>query len=144
MTTLIRIFFFSIFLSYFPNWLSAASCASGNLTISSVMATSGNGSYSNPALGSVKYEFCFRVTEYFESSTNWVHGVFVVLKIFQQVLLLSLVLLDSKVPKLVIATGYFLTVLKLIILDFPAQVIMSMMAMVIQRIIMVIMVLALL
>lgn len=77
MTTLIRIFFFSIFLSYFPNWLSAASCASGNLTISSVMATSGNGSYSNPALGSVKYEFCFRLTEYFESSTNWVHGVFV-------------------------------------------------------------------
>ena len=110
MTTLIRIFFFSIFLSYFPNWLSAASCASGNLTISSVMATSGNGSYSNPALGSVKYEFCFRLTEYFESSTNWVHGVFVS---FED-------------------------------MDFPAQVIMSMIAMVIQRIIMVIMVLALL
>jgi hypothetical protein len=77
MTTLIRIFFFSIFLSYFPIRLSAANCASGNITINSVIATSGNGSYTNPALGSIQYEFCYKLSEYFESSTNWVHGIFV-------------------------------------------------------------------
>ena len=52
-------------------------CASGTIEIKTVTGTPGTGSYSNPALNHVEYEFCFTLTKYLELSTNWVHGIFV-------------------------------------------------------------------
>ncbi len=54
-----------------------AQCAVGTTEVVSVQATSGAGSFDDPAIGNVTIEFCLKVTEFFESSTNWMHGVFV-------------------------------------------------------------------
>ncbi len=54
-----------------------AQCASGYVTLLGFTSTGGQGTYSDPATGMIEINFCFTLTEFFESNTNWVHGVFV-------------------------------------------------------------------
>lgn len=57
---------------------SYAQCAKGVLTIQSVVGTNGgDGSANDPIMGNLSIKFCFTLTEFFESSTNWVHGIFI-------------------------------------------------------------------
>jgi hypothetical protein len=56
---------------------SYAQCANGVLSISNVQATSGLGTYEDPAMGTITYDFCFNLNQFFESSTNWAHGIFI-------------------------------------------------------------------
>ncbi|MBK9632582.1 MAG: T9SS type A sorting domain-containing protein [Saprospiraceae bacterium] len=55
----------------------SAQCASGVTYITKVTSTSGLGTYESPALGNIEFEFCFKLDEFFESQTNWVHGIFI-------------------------------------------------------------------
>lgn len=67
---------FSLILWIWSGDLSAQ-CASGTVTLLGFTATGGQGTYADPATGMVEINFCFTLTEFFESNTNWVHGVFV-------------------------------------------------------------------
>ncbi|MBK9107422.1 MAG: T9SS type A sorting domain-containing protein [Saprospiraceae bacterium] len=52
-------------------------CAQGVVTLTGFTASGGQGTYSDPATGNVEINFCFTLTHFFESNTNWVHGIFV-------------------------------------------------------------------
>ena len=69
--------FVVISLIVFNQVVLSAQCASGTATITSVTATNGTGSNTDPATGNITVETCFKLTGFFESSTNWVHGIFV-------------------------------------------------------------------
>ncbi|MBK9272458.1 MAG: T9SS type A sorting domain-containing protein [Saprospiraceae bacterium] len=56
---------------------SNSQCASGVTYITKVTSTTGAGTYDDPALGQIEFEFCFKLDEFFESQTNWVHGIFI-------------------------------------------------------------------
>lgn len=54
-----------------------AQCGFGDLVIVNVTATSGTGSFDEPATGDVSIEFCLNVDHFTENSTNWMHGIFI-------------------------------------------------------------------
>lgn len=57
-----------------PLW---SQCAKGSVTMTKFMATSGTGTYTDPAKGKIDFEVCFQLEEFFEAQTNWVHGIFI-------------------------------------------------------------------
>lgn len=54
-----------------------AQCAQGLVTLNGFTADGGLGTYNDPATGKVTISFCFKLTKFFESNTNWAHGVFI-------------------------------------------------------------------
>ncbi len=54
-----------------------AQCASATANINYFTSTSGAGTYTDPALGNIEYGFCLTLNTFYESQTNWVHGVFI-------------------------------------------------------------------
>lgn len=60
------------------SWTSqlAAQCASGMVTLNGFTADGGLGTYNDPATGKVTIQFCFTLKAFFESNTNWAHGVY--------------------------------------------------------------------
>ncbi|MBP8726114.1 MAG: T9SS type A sorting domain-containing protein [Saprospiraceae bacterium] len=55
----------------------AAQCAKGTVTLTGFTSTGGQGTYADPATGNVEINFCFTLTDFFESNTNWAHGIYV-------------------------------------------------------------------
>lgn len=73
----VRLLQVSVFVCFLFSIRLNSQCATGTVHMNYFTSTSGAGTYDDPAMGNIEYGFCFTLQTFYESQTNWVHGIFV-------------------------------------------------------------------